>query len=191
MDGVLLKSTEAWYQLVLEAGRRWGGRDISREEFMPTFGQGTHADVVAFGLSCSPAQLDAFYVSDFARHGAHVWVDSEAADVLAQVNARGLQVALVTNTISPLAEKLIEGAGLTKHFAFIATPSNAGRPKPSPDMLLTALAALKVAQGDAWMVGDSRFDALAAKAAGVFFVGYRREGDVSARALSDVVALLG
>lgn len=47
MDGVLVKSEEAWFRTVEAAGVRFRGRPVTRAEFGPTFGQGTAADVPA------------------------------------------------------------------------------------------------------------------------------------------------
>lgn len=41
------------------------------EEFQPTFGQGTEADVRVFGLRCTPAELDRFYMEHFPRYAEH------------------------------------------------------------------------------------------------------------------------
>ena len=51
------------------------------------------------------------------------------------------------------------------------------RAKPSPELLQLACRELCVEPGQAWMVGDSRFDRAAAPAAGVFFVGLGIDGD--------------
>src|SRR5205085_1313853 len=50
MDGVLVRSEDAWFRVVEEAGERFRGRPVTREEFTPTFGQGTEADLSQFGL---------------------------------------------------------------------------------------------------------------------------------------------
>jgi phosphoglycolate phosphatase/AHBA synthesis associated protein len=50
MDGVLLKSEEAWAHVVAAAGERFRGSPVTLEEFQPTFGQGTEADVRFVGL---------------------------------------------------------------------------------------------------------------------------------------------
>jgi HAD superfamily hydrolase (TIGR01509 family) len=50
------------------------------------------------------------------------------------------------------------------------------RPKPAPDQILRALDALGVAAGDAVFIGDSSWDAQAARAAGVQFVGVTNDG---------------
>ncbi|MBL8939307.1 MAG: haloacid dehalogenase, partial [Archangium sp.] len=55
MDGVLVRSEEVWFRVVEAAGVRFRNRAITREEFFPTFGQGTAADIPVFGLSCTVA----------------------------------------------------------------------------------------------------------------------------------------
>src|SRR5688572_447845 len=82
MDGVLLESEEAWEHVVAAAGEQFRGRPVTREEFQPTFGQGTEADVRVFGLRCTPAELDRFYLEHFPRYARHVWVNPEARGLL-------------------------------------------------------------------------------------------------------------
>ncbi|MGI9607941.1 MAG: HAD family hydrolase [Acidimicrobiales bacterium] len=50
------------------------------------------------------------------------------------------------------------------------------RPKPSPDQLLHALVVLGVPAGDAVFIGDSSWDAEAARAAGIRFLGVTNHG---------------
>lgn len=158
MDGVLVRSEEVWFRVVEAAGVRFRNRAITREEFFPTFGQGTAADIPVFGLSCTPAELDAFYVSQFVKHLDAMWVNPEAAPVVEALRARGLQVALVTNTVAPLTKAILEHAKLAHLFEVRATADRVANAKPAPDLVQLALKELKVAQADAVMVGDSKYD---------------------------------
>ncbi|MBL8957171.1 MAG: HAD family phosphatase, partial [Myxococcaceae bacterium] len=142
LDGVLVKSHEAWFRAVEESGRRFRGRAITREEFDPTFGQGTAADVQVFGLSCTPAQLDAFYVEEFVKHLATVWVNPDAADVMARLEARGIARALVTNSVGPIARALLAHGGL--ELPVLATADRVPYAKPAPDLVLLACRELGV-----------------------------------------------
>ncbi len=189
MDGVLVRSEAVWFEVVAQAGVRFRGRAITREEFAPTFGQGTTADIPAFGLACTPAQLDAFYVQEFPRHLDAVWVNPDAAPLLAWLASQGLGRGLVTNTVSPLAEQVLAHAGLT--LQALATANRVARAKPAPDLVQLALRELGVAPDEAWMVGDSRFDREAAGAAGVRFVGLGLDGDARVETLGALRGLLG
>ncbi len=190
MDGVLVNSEGVWFRLVERAGELFRGRKITRQEFEPTFGQGTQADVEVFGLRCTPAELDAFYVEHFPTLLHEVWVDPDAARVLRELRARKFKLAVVTNTVSPLAEAVLRHARLLELVEGVATPGGAVRAKPAPDLIVEACRRIGVAPADAWMVGDSQYDQLAAQAAKAFFVGFRRAGDAVADSLASVGDLL-
>ncbi len=189
MDGVLVKSDEVWFRAVEEAGVRFRGRAITREEFFPTFGQGTAADVTVFGLGCSVQQLDAFYAEAFLRFIDQMWVNPEAAPLFAALRARGLRVAVVTNTVSPLAKEVLRRAALLDRLDALACADHVAHAKPAPDLVLHACRALGVGADEAWMVGDSRFDREATRAAGVHFVGFGIDGDARIERLGDLPAL--
>jgi phosphoglycolate phosphatase/AHBA synthesis associated protein len=184
MDGVLVRSEEVWFRVVEAAGVRFRGKAISREDFFLTFGQGTAADIPFFGLACTPAELDAFYVEHFLQHLAHVWVNPEARPLLAALQQRGCLLALVTNTVEPLASAIIEHAGLGELLPVRATSDKVLHAKPAPDLVHYACAALKVSPAEAWMVGDSKFDRGAATSAGSRFIGLRIDGDLRLETLA-------
>ncbi|MFZ5471861.1 MAG: HAD family hydrolase [Myxococcota bacterium] len=190
MDGVLVRSEEVWFRLVEEAGRRFRGRLVTREEFSPTFGQGTEADVASFALRCTPAELDRFYLEEFFHHADGLWVNPEAAPLLDALCARGLLLAVVTNTVSSLAERILQAAQLDTRVHQVSCADLVPNAKPAPDLVLHACAALKISPTDAWMVGDSRFDREAAQAAQVRFVGLGIEGDARIERLVELEALL-
>lgn len=189
MDGVLIRSEEAWLRVLEDAGRRFRGSPVTREEFAPTFGQGTAEDVRVFGLRCTPAELDAFYVENLPRHATGVWVNPDARELLESLAAQGVRRALVTNTVSPLARSLLEAARLLEFFEVLACSDLVPRAKPAPDVVLYALGRLGVAPGQAVMVGDSRFDRGAAQAAGVHFVGLGLDGDDRIELLRELLPL--
>jgi HAD superfamily hydrolase (TIGR01509 family) len=90
-----------------------------------------------------------------------------ARPLLAHCRAHGLQTALVTSSpraiLGPVAARL----GLNALFDFVISGDDVENYKPHPEPVLTTLAALACAAAEAIMVGDSRVDMLAGKAAGV------------------------
>ena len=189
MDGVLIRSEEAWLRVLEDAGRHFRGSPVTREEFTPTFGQGTAEDVRVFGLRCTPAELDAFYVEHLPAHVGEVWVNPDARELLEALAARGLRRAVVTNTVSVLARSLLEAARLLDSFEVLACADLVAHSKPAPDVVLYALGRLGVPPGEALMVGDSRFDRGAAQAAGVRFVGLGLDGDARIERLGELLPL--
>ncbi|AKJ07950.1 phosphoglycolate phosphatase/AHBA synthesis associated protein [Archangium gephyra] len=190
MDGVLIRSEEAWLRVLEDAGRRFRGSPVTREEFAPTFGQGTAEDVRVFGLRCTPAELDAFYVEHLPAHAGDVWVNPDARGLLESLAARGLRRAVVTNTVSTLARTLLGAARLLDFFEVLACSDLVAQAKPAPDLVLYALGRLGLPPEAAVMVGDSRFDRGAARAAGVRFVGLGLDGDARIERLGELLPLL-
>lgn len=191
MDGVLVRTHGIWHRVVEEAGRAFRGSPVTREEFDPTFGQGTAADVEVFGLRCTPAELDRFYVERFHDFVSGVWVEPSAAEVLRALSDRAMGCAVVTNTVTPLAEEILVAAGLRASFAVIACADQVPHAKPAPDLVRAALDRLRVAREQAVLVGDSRYDREAAEAAGVRFIGLGIDGEVRIDSLAALPALLG
>jgi beta-phosphoglucomutase-like phosphatase (HAD superfamily) len=90
-----------------------------------------------------------------------------ARPLLEHCRTHGLQTALVTSSpraiLGPVAGRL----GLHELFDFVISGDDVTHYKPHPEPVLTTLAALARAPDEAVMVGDSRADILAGKAAGV------------------------
>lgn len=93
-----------------------------------------------------------------------------AGEALAALRATGLPLALVSNIPLPavLYEPLLARHGMLAAFAVRQWSYEVGSRKPSPAMLLAALAELGVPPAEAIMVGDRRSaDVVAGRSAGV------------------------
>jgi phosphoglycolate phosphatase/AHBA synthesis associated protein len=186
LDGVLIDSQDAWYHLLSAAAKALGHPAIPRDAFDACFGQGVEADAEQFFGGIDPAELEAYFDAHFLDHASHVLVNPDAAPVLNALSQRGIVHAVVTNTASALAKETLRGAGLEPDL-IVGASDAAG--KPAPDMLWLACERLGVATADAWMVGDSRFDREAARAAGVSFVGYGVDGERRIERLTELLFL--
>ena len=188
LDGVLIESAEAWFQLLNAAARAWRYPAISRATFRACYGQGVAADQEKFYPRHSIAEIDAWLSAHFMEHVAHVRVTRGAREVLAALAQRGVACAVVSNTPNPLAREVLAWAGLAPEV--VVGGNDVPRAKPAPDMMFEACARLGVAASEAWVVGDSRFDFDAARAAGCRFAGIGGvRGEVTLHALTDVLAL--
>lgn len=87
-----------------------------------------------------------------------------ALDDLSQA---GAILCVCTNKPTGLSNLLLEALGLRSRFASVIGADAAPKPKPDPSHLIHAIRAAGGDPGRALMVGDSRADADAAKAAGV------------------------
>lgn len=78
----------------------------------------------------------------------------------------GIPLAVVTNKSEVLAVKLLKELNLDRYFSLVVGGDTLPEKKPAPEPLRHAAEVLGVSCGQMLMVGDSRNDILAAKAAG-------------------------
>jgi HAD superfamily hydrolase (TIGR01509 family) len=190
LDGTLLDSREYWYVVVREASRYFGGREVSREEFLQSFGQSSAEDAAQFFPKASVAEVDAFYNSALSRFGEHLCEIPGAAGLVTALAASGVRLACVTNSPVAFAEAALQQLSLRSPFHALACADEVETPKPSPQLLLLAAERLEVSIADCIMVGDSRFDVEAARAAGILSVGLEIEADHTVCDLTEASLLL-
>lgn len=190
LDGVLVDSFEAWHRALDELRAEHGRPPLPRETFARTFGQSVEADARDFfDGTVSVEDLSRAYDRAFAHHLDAVRLLD--LDLLAQLDAfraHGLRLAVATNSPRPTAEAILARTGIACRVDAIATADDVPRPKPAPDLLVFAAAAIDLPLADVWMIGDSATDAGAASAAGVPLVGFRH--DLGSRRVESLSELL-
>ncbi|WP_024850298.1 phosphoglycolate phosphatase [Hydrogenovibrio kuenenii] len=82
------------------------------------------------------------------------------------MKAQGYRVACVTNKAEAFTVPLLKDKGLYDHFEVVVSGDTCAEKKPHPMPLLFAAEQLGVAPENALMIGDSRSDVKAARAAG-------------------------
>jgi HAD superfamily hydrolase (TIGR01509 family) len=102
-----------------------------------------------------------------------------ALDLLDALRARHLRIALATSTKAEMLEACERASGIAwrKLFDVVVGADDVKRSKPAPDIVATAVRTLGVSAAECVMVGDSPWDARAAKQAGVVLVGVRCGGN--------------
>lgn len=94
-----------------------------------------------------------------------------AAETIEGLKARGLRVALTTGFSARTRDLLLETLGWTTIADLVLSPSDAGRGRPFPDMVLTAVLRLQVDAVQAVVVaGDTAADVTAGVRAGASVV---------------------
>ncbi|HWD66523.1 MAG TPA: HAD hydrolase-like protein [Caulobacteraceae bacterium] len=115
-------------------------------------------------LTLATEQFRDLYLADIARESRPF---PGAVDALDSLMASGAALTLCTNKAEQQTRALLQALNLSSRFAAIATPETSGAAKPDPAHLLAGIASAGGHPGRSVMVGDSRADADAARAAGV------------------------
>ncbi|MBQ9265936.1 MAG: HAD family hydrolase [Bacilli bacterium] len=88
-------------------------------------------------------------------------------EVLERLSKEGYILAIATQKNKKMALKSLEMQGIYDYFSLILTSNDGFKTKPSPDMINYILANFDCKPEEAIMIGDTAYDYLAAKNAGV------------------------
>lgn len=102
------------------------------------------------------------------------------SEVLDQARRRGLKVALASSASGHEVRRYVDAMGIADVVDAITTASDVTETKPAPDLFLAALSKLGVPATDAFVVGDTPYDAMAASRAGMRTVGVLSGGFAAA-----------
>jgi phosphoglycolate phosphatase len=107
-------------------------------------------------------------LADYSQHHVvHTQPYPHAREVLAELDGRGVALTVVTNKFESFARSILTTLGLADHFVAIigGDTMGKGRAKPAPDPIFEAQK--RGGGGCLVFVGDSSYDVMAARAAGV------------------------
>lgn len=189
LDGVLIDSEKAWFNVVCQGREFFGYPPITWQEFSATFGQGVEADRDSFFPEQEEEHIDAYYGSVFADQIPTIEVMPMAQEVLQVLSHRGLSLAVVTNTPWPLARRILQDKEMLHLFDAVAGSGEAPE-KPAPDLIHLALQRLGLENDEVIYVGDSASDTGATRAANTRLVGMNMEGDWRVASLQELLPIV-
>lgn len=170
LDGVLVDTYDVWFHLLNDVARRLECPPIDRALYRACWGQGIEEDVRRFYPGRAVPEINGWYEKHYGDHLEHLKVMEGAAAALA---GWPQPKAVVTNSPFAIGTRALEVAKLRPYFREVVGCDMVARSKPAPDGVLLACEKLGVSPERALMVGDSRYDEGAAKAAGVPFLWFR------------------
>jgi len=166
LDGVLIDSYEVWFHLLNAVATKHRYAPITREQYKTSWGQGLEVDVKLYYTRHSVEQLRAEYDVMYPDYLKYMKVMDGAARTLQSIT---LPKAVITNSPGSLARIALSVARLDGYLDTIVGSDEVAHSKPAPDGVLEACRRLGVEPSETIMVGDSRFDEGAARAAGAAF----------------------
>ena len=173
LDGTLF-DTSGDIAAALNHALALAGRPVlSVEAVKPLIGLGSRnlleqALELSGGSAADVAQLNAellrYYEANIARTTAPF---PGLLDAMAALDARGVKIAVVTNKIEARAAQLVGELGMTHRFATLIGGDTMGEGNAKPSALPIREMIRRCGGGRAAFVGDSIFDIIAAKNAGI------------------------
>ncbi|MBV9924766.1 MAG: phosphoglycolate phosphatase [Acidobacteria bacterium] len=179
LDGTLVDSREDLATSVNLALADAGRAPLARERVVGFVGEGVYK-LLERSLAASlrrapaPAEVEAG-VRDFKRHyRTHLFERTRPYPGVVETLAHfgRLPLAVVTNKPFEFTLGLLEGLGLNQHFVAVLGGDSLPERKPHPAPLWEAARLCGVPPEKCLMVGDSRVDVLAGRAAGMKTCGF-------------------
>lgn len=174
LDGTLIDSTVPIYRAFKLAFRNFNKPEPKDEQIKALIGH--PLSFMFSSLGAPKDEIDAFikiYKDCYAKY----YLDETillngCADALENA-ASFADLAVVTTKTSKYSCILLEHLGVLKYFKAIIGADDVNKLKPDPEPIFTALKAMNKSSKNAFMIGDTSLDALAAKAAKVRAIGVR------------------
>lgn len=193
VDGTLVDSNDLHVEAWREAFRGFG-KELSFEELHRQMGKGgdqlmpvfcTAEELGRFGVELERRRVDLF-ASDYLPR---VRPFPRVRELFERVRAEGLRIALASSAKEEELERHKKSLRVEDLLETATSADDAERSKPHPDIFCAALTGLKgVAPHEALVVGDTPYDVLAARRAGMPAVGLL-SGGFSREVLEEAGAL--
>jgi len=180
IDGTLVDSNDAHAYAWVEAFRR-NGYEASFEQVRPLIGMGADNLLprVAGVRSDSPEgrQLSESWKEIFkSEHLPNLKPFPGSRELVRHLRDRGLKVVAATSAEEDLLKPLLEIAGIDGLLDDKTTTGEAGKSKPDPDIVRTALGKTGLQADEVLMLGDTPYDIEAARKVDVGAIALRCGG---------------
>src|SRR3989338_9180612 len=191
MDGVILDSFGASYKIFNELRKKCKLSAMSMEEYRKSVWGGFFADNVKKYLKTNDAAaIEAYHKKLISKYKNEVKLMPGAKKVLKAIKKKNIKIGLVTNTLRGRTLEALNRYGIKNYFGSIVTGSDSERVKPYPDPIIKLCENLSVAPDEAILVGDTKNDYKAGKAAGCLVVGLNADGDLVISKLNELLQLV-
>lgn len=181
LDGTLIDSAPDLHASVNILLMRHGLGPLSLPDVVSMIGNGVKKLVerafFAVGQPLETDELEREYEAMIGIYADHLTVLTVlmpgVREVLDELRARDLLMAVVTNKPQMPTEAILDHFGLSAYLGAVIGGDSVVEKKPAADMVFAALELLGVALEDAVMVGDSLADVGCARAAGIPVIAVR------------------
>ncbi len=167
LDGTLIDSTQAIVESFFHTFDTLGRPRPAREAIIAAIGHLLEDQFRRFWPGCDAALCARVYREHYAKAAcAGTFLLPGAREILDALRAAGLRLGFATSKRRLYAEMILEDQRVLDYFAARIGPDDVTHAKPHPEAILRAAADLNAAPAATYVVGDTPFDVLAARAAG-------------------------
>jgi pyrophosphatase PpaX len=170
-DGTIMNTNDIILESWQHTFRTVDGAERPFEDIAPTLGEPLRLTMSKFFPGRDPEDMVAIYRSYQQQvYQDRVHLFPGVKSVIQELKERGYRLGLVTSRLRDSTMEGLHKFGIAPYFDAVVTASDTDAHKPDPTPCHMCLDQLGVEPADALYVGDSKFDVLCARNAGVPFV---------------------
>jgi len=173
LDGTLIDTNELILRSFEHALEQHVPGKYTRADILPHMGRGLFEQMEEFVPGHAEELVATYRKFNIEQHDALVYPFPHVQDVLKRLHAAGCRMAIVTSKMRLTAQMGWELCGLTPYLEAFITIDDVEQHKPHPEPILKAMELLQADPAQTLMVGDSPYDILAGRAAGVATAGVK------------------
>ncbi len=167
LDGTLLDTNELIIKSFLHTFEVHCPNRYTVDDVMPIMGEPLRDQMRYFDPTQVDEMVHTYRVFNEREHDRYVTEFPHVREFLGQLHLAGVLMGVVSNKRRSIVEMGLKLFDLDKLMQVTVCVGEAAKDKPEPDMLFLALKELRRNPEEALMVGDSRYDLMAANRAGI------------------------
>lgn len=172
LDGTLLDTTSLIIASFMHTLEKYCPNQYGEKDVLACMGEPLRDQMKRFGGDeQADAMVSTYREHNIAHHDDYVKAFPGVTQTLDRLFREGIKMGVVSNKQRVTVEMGLELCSLQKYMSTVVCFGDAPKPKPDPGLIQLAMGELQADATSTLMVGDSRFDLLAAKAAGVSAAG--------------------
>jgi pyrophosphatase PpaX len=172
LDGTIIDTNELIIESFLHALQGVAAEGFGRQHIIPHMGQPLTVQLQRFSQQENVEHLTKLYREyNHLRHDEMVTLFPGVAEVIPQLLTAGIRLGIVTTKMKATTIRALELLGIFEHMEVIVSIDDVENPKPHPEPVAKAIAALGSEPSQTLMVGDSSVDMQSAIAAGAVPIG--------------------
>ncbi len=167
-DGTVMDTNEIIVESWQHAFRRIRGHTVDPSILYPTFGEPLADTVQTFFPDCEPKRA----IDIYREYQQNIWdkpihMFPGMRELLLGLKGRGVKIAMVTSRVWSSARLGVYHFDIADLFDAVVSAEDTDVHKPDPYPALLCLQKLGLGAGEVLMVGDSKYDVLCGKNAGI------------------------
>jgi HAD superfamily hydrolase (TIGR01509 family) len=191
MDGVLVDSNLAWYNMFNKALYHFEAKTITESEFNKKVWAKNFHETAKEYFSVPREDIVDYFNESKTDFSSKVAAFSDVESTLDTLKKKGLKLCVATNTHCRLAKEILKKIDIYYYFDYIIGGDMVQNGKPEPDILIKTLNDLRLKKEDVIFIGDTIWDKIASEKANIKFIGLRLDATNRIEKFGDILNFLG